>query len=186
MNDNVGKMEATDGLAQYRVDLSLPPDQIIRGLINFENNTDFNEQELTFDKTGAVPTTKAERIKYDRLDKVNTYYRGRVNANKIYYYNRIRLNEFLGNIGISVPWKKHQTTAELLPYVLIQLGINLSPADILDRYIDPEAYTIEIEIFRRNIAYVGTINVIFEGHPESLGGRVVKRDLAGFTKSSIE
>lgn len=170
----------------YRVDLSLSSEEILRGLINFDNKTSFTEVQLSFNPIGAVPLTLNEYYEKRRNSKVSARYKGRVIGEKTYYYNRIDLPTLLGNLGIAVPWGEYQHTHELLPHVREQLGINLSEDDIISTFIDPDAAIGEIAIFRRNVTYIGTISVVFKGHPDTLEGRVLNRALSGFTIDNIE
>lgn len=170
----------------YRVDLSLSSEEILRGLINFDNKTDFTEKQLSFNPIGAVPLTLDEYYEKRRNSKVSVRYKGKMIGEKTYYYNRIDFPTLLGNLGIAVPWGVYQHTHELLPYVRQQLGINLSEDDIISAFIDPEAAIGEITIFRRNITYIGSITVVFKGHPDTLEGQVLNKTLSGFTIDNIE
>lgn len=170
----------------YRVDLSLSTDEILRGLINFDNNTNFTGKELTFNPIGAVSVGLEEYYEKRRTSKVSARYRGRVVGERTYYYNRIEFETLLGGLGIRVPWKHHTQTYELLPYIREQLGINLTEDDVVNNPIDPDALIEHVEIFRRNITYTGKIVVVFDGHPDSMTGRIPVRSLSGFSADSIE
>lgn len=170
----------------YRVDMSQRPADILRGLVNFDNGTDFNETTLGFNVKGASPLPHREVVKRGRNSKVMARFKGKFRGERLFYYNRINLNEFFGNICAGAPHGEHKSTRELLPYVRKDLGVDILPEEVLDEYIDPEAAFVDIAILRNSLTYTGSVRVYFLGAPGSLVDKVRSTELGGFTKVNSE
>lgn len=170
----------------YRVDMSQRPADILRGLVNFDNGTDFNATTMGFNPKGASPLPHREAVKRERNSKVLARFKGRFRGERLFYYNRINLNEFFGNICAGAPYGEHRTTTELLPYVKKDLGVDIQPDEVLEDYIDPEAAFVDIQILRNSLTYLGSVRVYFLGAPGSLVDKVRSTELGGFTNVNTE
>lgn len=164
----------------YMVDMSLPPAELLLGLINQENpRANFTFQTVQFDPGGPSNTTlygKDTMIYLLPLKGAGFF------GKKAFYYNRINLTDFLGSSGVKIEPDKYTETAELLPLVMSQLGINLTRGDIYNDYIIPLTKDTQskIRISVRSIMYKGYVPVHLG--PQSIFAGLKNRLLDGFHK----
>lgn len=170
----------------YRVDMSQRPADILRGLVNFDNGTDFDASTMGFNAKGASPLEHRDAVKRDRNSKVMARFKGKFRGEKLFYYNRIDLNAFFGNICAGAPHGVHTRTTELLQYVRKDLGVDILESEVLDEYLDPEAAFVDITILRNSLTYIGSVRVYFLGAPGSLIDKVRSTTLGGFTSDNSE
>tara|TARA_Y100001956_G_scaffold15417_1_gene14845 strand:- start:566 stop:1087 length:522 start_codon:yes stop_codon:yes gene_type:complete len=170
----------------YRVDMSQRPADILRGLVNFDNGTEFNASNLSFNPKGASPLPHREAVNRKRNSKVMAYFKGSHRGQRLFHFNRIDLNAFFGNICAGAPYGVHTRTTELLPYVRKDLGIDIAEDEVLDEYLDPEAAFVDIQILRNSLTYIGSVRVYFLGAPGSLVDKVRSTTLGGFTSENSE
>lgn len=169
----------------YRVDMSQRPHQILRGLVNFDNKTDFTEKQLTFNSKGASALSKKDANKYDRNSRVMAKFHGIYTGERHLIYNRIDLNYFFGPECALAPHGEHVMNYELLEYVRRDLGIDIEKDEILHEWIDQEASFVEIKVKSNSLTYLGSVIVFFEGSPDSLVARVPNLTLDGFHKENV-
>tara|TARA_Y100001956_G_scaffold77029_1_gene86889 strand:+ start:638 stop:1159 length:522 start_codon:yes stop_codon:yes gene_type:complete len=170
----------------YRVDMSQRPADILRGLVNFDNKTEYDETSLVFNPKGASPLSHREAVNRKRNSKVMAYFKGSFRGKKLFHFNRIDLNAFFGNICAGAPHGVHSRTTELLPYVKKDLGIDIAEDEVLDEYLDPEAAFVDIQILRNSLTYIGSVRVYFLGAPGSLVDKVRYTTLGGFTSETAK
>lgn len=170
----------------YRVDMSQRPADILRGLVNFDNGTKFTDKTMVFNVKGASPLPHREAVNRERNSKILALFKGNYRGERLFYYNRINLNEFFGNICAGAPYGVHTKTTELLSYVKKDLGVDIQPNEVLEEYIDPEAAYVDITILRNSLTYIGSVRVYFLGAPGSLVDKVRSTELGGFTKEQSE
>lgn len=165
----------------FMVDMSLPPADLLLGLINQENpKANFTFDKVQFDPAGPSNTTLYGK---DTLIYLLPLKGAGFIGKKAFYYNRINLADFLGPLGVSIEEGQYAETAELLPLVMSQLGINLTRADIYNDYIVPLATRVgesKIRISVRSIMYKGYVPIHFG--PVSMFAGVKNRLLDGFHK----
>ncbi len=170
----------------YRVDMSQRPADILRGLVNFDNGTVFDATTMGFNTKGASPLGHRDAVKRERNSKVMAHFKGKFRGEKLFYYNRIDLNAFFGNICAGAPYGIHTRTTELLQYVRKDLGVDILESEVLDEYLDPEAAFVDITILRNSLTYIGSVRVYFLGAPGSLIDKVRTTTLGGFTADYSE
>lgn len=163
----------------FMVDMSLPPAELLLGLINQENpKANFTFEKVQFDPGGPSNTTLYGK---DTVIYLLPLKGAGFIGKKAFYYNRINLADFLGPLGVTIDEGKYTETAELLPLVMSQLGINLTRADIYNDYIVPlKANESKIRISVRSIMYKGYVPVHFG--PVSIFKGLTNRLLDGFHK----
>lgn len=170
----------------YRVDISKTSPEILRGLINFDNNTDFTEDTLLFHEGGPARLNPWEVAENHRTDAIYCKFIGYYIDWELFYYNRIPLEQFFGSHTAAAPMGSVKYTSELLPCIRRDLGINIGRGDIVEEWIDPDALFVDVKVKNENLSYVGTLRVFFTGHPSSLMARVPNTKLRGFTKDHIQ
>lgn len=163
----------------FMVDMSLPPAELLLGLINQENpKANFTFDKVQFDPAGPSNTTLYGK---DTLIYLLPLKGAGFIGKKAFYYNRINLADFLGPLGVKIEEGVYTETAELLPLVMSQLGINLTRADIYNDYIVPlKANESKIRISVRSIMYKGYVPV--QVGQASMFAGVKNRYLDGFHK----
>lgn len=163
----------------FMVDMSLPPADLLLGLINQENpKANFTFNKVQFDPGGPSNTTLYGK---DTVIYLLPLKGAGFIGKKAFYYNRINLADFLGPLGVSIDVDKYTETAELLPLVMSQLGINLTRPDIYNDYIVPLTYNdSKIRISVRSIMYKGYVPIHFG--PVSIFAGLKNRLLDGFHK----
>lgn len=161
------------------VDMSLPPAELLLGLINQENpKANFTFDKVQFDPGGPSNTTLHGK---DTIIYLLPLKGAGFIGKKAFYYDRINLADFLGPLGVSIDVDKYTETAELLPLVMSQLGINLTRPDIYNDYIVPLKYNdSKIRISVRSIMYKGYVPIHFG--PVSIFAGLKNRLLDGFHK----
>ena len=158
----------------YKVDMSLPPQEVLLGQINYENKTSFTLEQVGFREDGVHETTRYDKDTMIWLEaKKGTYGLRRI------YYDRIDLAEFLGErvMEIDVSKAGYKETHLLIPEVLKRLGINLDRTDIISDIVHPGVREFDIRISPRSIVYRGTIRVRYTNF---LTDRFSKTILDGF------
>lgn len=162
----------------YKVDLSMPPNEVLLGQINYENKTSFTLENVGFREDGVHVVDEHERDTMVWLiAKKGTYGMRRI------YYNRLDLNEFLGDrvLELDEASEGQQHTHLFIPAVLKRLGIYLNRDDVISDIVPVGAEEFDIRISPRCLIYRGTIRVRYTNDSTPLlRDRVVNTILDGF------
>lgn len=161
----------------YVIDMSKAPKDILLGQINYENpKAHLTFSVCKFSDYGPKNSGRADRdTMIDVLPLQGAPFYGTIT----FYYNRINLNATLGTRALNVDLTKHVDTLSMLPAVLSQLGINLTPADVFNDQVVPGSESFTIRIRAMSIMYKGTIAVTSRRMlSQMLGNRL----LDGFNK----
>lgn len=165
----------------YKVDMSLRPEEILLGIINYENP----RANLTFNKIRFSPKG-VENADYkgrdSKIDLIGLPGSGIVGTIPI-WYNRINLTTYLGSRGLRIDVAPFTETSELLDLILTQLGIRLTLADIMVDYINHTTGAGVIRISPRSLTYKGTISYAPVA-VSTLASRIRNTALDGFYANS--
>lgn len=171
----------------YKVDMSLPPADLLLGIINYENpQAHLTFQDVKFSDKGV------ENVRYYVKGILKTDYLGdrykidlvplpgsRLFRVTTIYFNRINLTDYLAGHPLAIIPGRHTDTSELLGEVRSQLGINISLVDIMTDYISATGEGV-IRISPKSLAYEGTIAYKYDTGEAPLVNRIRKSILDGF------
>lgn len=160
-----------------KVDLSHPSDEILLGIINYENP----RAHLTFNKVKFSPKGcfPADYMGRDTQIEMIALPGSGIYGKVTFYYTKVNLTTYLGTRSLSVDPGQYHYTTELVGAILDQLGIRITPADIIADDV-PEDGVGTIRFSPKSMLYKGVINY-YVGNPNNLlTERVLIRQLDGF------
>jgi hypothetical protein len=171
----------------YKVDMSLPPADILLGIINYENpQAKLTFQEVKFSEKGV------ENVRYYVKGVLKTDYMGdhrkidlvplpgsRLYRTTTIYFNRINLTDYLAGHPLIITPGQYTDTSELLDEIRSQLGINLGLVDIMTDYISATGHGV-IRLSPKSYAYEGTIAYRTDIADQPLSTRIRNSILDGF------
>ena len=161
----------------FKVDLSLPSNEILLGIINYENpRANLTFKKVKFSPAGCQPANYMGRdTKIDVISLPGAGLYGTVT----FYYTKIDLAAYLGTRSIVIQPAQYRYTNELMAEVLNQLGIRITAADIIADDVPLEG-TGQIRFAPKSLLYRGTINYQVGDPFVPLTERVINRQLDGF------
>lgn len=165
-----------------KVDLSLPSEEILLGIINYENpRANLTFKKVKFSPKGCFPADYMGRdTKIDVIPLPGSGLYGSIT----FYYTKINLTTYLGSRYLVIEPNQYRYTNELMAEVLTQFGIRITAADIIADTIG-EAGPGTIRFAPKSLLYKGTINYYVGSPFGALTDRVIQRQLDGFYKPVI-
>ena len=165
-----------------KVDLSFPSEEILLGIINYENpGANLTFKKVKFSPKGCFPADYMGRdTKIDVISLPGSGLYGSVT----FYYTKINLTTYLGSRYLVIEPNQYRYTNELMAEVLTQFGIRFTAADIIADTIGEVGPGI-IRFAPKSLLYKGTINYYVGSPFVALTDRVIQRQLDGFYKPVI-
>lgn len=147
----------------YIVDLSLPSDEMVLGLINNDNELALRADEVSL----GVPAINVDILRHPR-DTTMLVTNGRYSRDKLrVYYDRLSIEEVISlKYPIIVKGVTGDTVSDLLTYVNSEYGLGLVPADIVDAALTDlteEVASTELDMQATNRAWLGSVPVLILG-----------------------
>ena len=151
------------GVDDYVVDTSLPSSELVYGLINHDNNTDYTPTTLRL----STPQVNMDIVKYPRNSRIFAVTRpgAAQQGSTWYYYDRISLPYYLQNypeIRVEVPLGA-TTMRDLIPFFNETFNMGLVSADVRADAIDrsPNADN-RFTISTTSLAWQDSVAIIIE------------------------
>ena len=166
----------------FKVDLSLPSNEILLGIINYENpRANLTFKKVKFSPAGCQPANYMGRdTKIDVIPLPGSGLYGTIT----FYYTKIDLTAYLGERLLIIPPGQYRYTNELMPEILTQFGIRVVAADIIADTVPLEG-AVQVRFSPKSLLYKGTINSNVGEPYIPLTTRVGNRMLDGFFKPTI-
>lgn len=166
----------------FKVDLSLPSNEILLGIINYENpRANLTFKKVKFSPTGCLPANYMGRdTKIDVIPMPGSGLYGTIT----FYYTKIDLTAYLGDRLLIIEPGQYRYTNELMPEILAQFGIRVVAADIIADIVPTEG-RIQVRFSPKSLLYKGVITLNLGEPFIPLTTRVGNRLLDGFYKPPI-
>lgn len=159
-----------DGTDRYPVDPSLPSSDLVYGLINFDNGTNYTPTTLRL----SVPQVNLDTVQYPRNSRIFAVTRpgAPVQGSTWYYYDRISLPHYLSNyptIYVDVP-PGATTMRDLIPFFNETFNMGLQAADVRADLIDfaPNASN-RFTISTASLAWQDSVEIVVEAARIDIG-----------------
>lgn len=141
----------------YIVDLSLPATELVYGLINNDNDTNYDSSKVTLGEVSAVP---------GETPRNSTLTLSRVNYPLMtldIFYDRLTFDEVIdSDYPIVISREAGDTTTwDLINGVNEGLGFGLVPADIVNAALDLGDPNVTLEANSTSYAWLGEIPVLY-------------------------
>lgn len=152
----------------YIVDLSLPSDEMVLGLINNDNDL-----ELRMDKVNlGEAQVNTDVIRHPR-DTTMLVTNGKYARDTLrIYYDRLSIEEVISmKYPIIVRGVEDGNVSDLLAYVNSEYGLGLVPADIVDAALTDlteEISSAELDMQATNRAWLGSVPILILGEGMSV------------------
>lgn len=152
----------------YIVDLSLPSDEMVLGLINNDNDLELRMDEVNLGE--AQVNTDVIRHPRDTTMLVTNgkYARDTLRV----YYDRLSIEEVISmKYPIIVRGVEDGNVSDLLTYVNSEYGLGLVPADIVDAALTDlteEISSAELDMQAANRAWLGSVPILILGEGMSV------------------
>jgi len=154
----------------YPVDPSLPSSELVYGLINYDNGTNYTPTTLRL----STPQVNMDTIKYPRNSKIFAVSRpgAPTQGSTWYYYDRISLPYYLSNypeIHVEVP-PGGLTMRSLIPFFNETFNMGLEAQDVRDDLIDftPNAVN-RFTISTASLAWQDSVEIVVEAEKIDIG-----------------
>lgn len=141
----------------YIVDLSLPATKLVYGLINNDNNTNYDPSKVTLGEVSAVPsdtprnsTLTLSRVNYP-LMTLDIFYDRLTFEDVIASDYPIVISREVGDVS----------TVDLIAGVNAELGFGLVPSDIVNAALDLADPNVTLEANATSYAWLGEIPVLY-------------------------
>lgn len=159
-----------DGTDHYLVDPSLPSSELVYGLINYDNSTNYTPTTLRL----SLPQVNLDTANYPRNSRIFAVTRpgAPVQGSTWYYYDRISLPYYLQNyptIYVDVP-PGATTMQDLIPFFNETFNMGLQPEDVRADQIDfapnaPNRFTISTA----SLAWQDSVEIVVEAARIDIG-----------------
>nr|UVX43052.1 MAG: hypothetical protein [Bacteriophage sp.] len=147
----------------YIVDLSLPSDEMVLGLINNDNDLELRMDEVNLGEA----EVNTDVIRHPR-DTTMLITNGKYARDTLrVYYDRLNIEEVISmKYPIIVRGVEDGNVSDLLTYVNSEYGLGLVPADIVDAALTDlteEIASTELDMQSTNRAWLGSVPILILG-----------------------
>lgn len=152
----------------YIVDLSLPSDEMVLGLINNDNDLELRMDEVNLGEA----EVNTDVIRHPR-DTTMLITNGKYARDTLrVYYDRLSIEEVISmKYPIIVRGVEDGNVSDLLTYVNSEYGLGLVPADIVDAALTDlteEISSAELDMQATNRAWLGSVPILILGEGMSV------------------
>lgn len=189
MVDTVNTADVTD---IYQVDVSLPSQDLVYGLINHDNPPGEGEQILT-PELMVLGTPQANQTAFDRNTQIAATATARLTELEDYQgtailaYDRINIGTYLRNVSpISIDMPEATTMRELWPTIKEMFGLGIDVTEIVDDTLNWDTVNGQLlKIAPGSLAWTGSVRILMKARVPNLNDIVARKQCDGLRFQGI-